>query len=327
MRRGHGSPFACRERSALERFLKTVRRVGAAATLAREMQSAPPMKFWTVAGLGSLLIAFAGCSSASSEPGAPAAAEEEGALGDSNSPVITFASSGAPSLSGRLVAGSRVAIHYAPERLPQCRSGANDGSPAWIISGFSSLNGEAPQAFYVAGHDPDGSGAGAEPSVKVPASGDLALWFQVHDVSGCNAYDSDYGANFHFSVPGPTADDGARARATVRFGGSGAPSVEGDVVAGGMLEVDYDASRLPQCRGDRNGQPAWTITGFASSNDGPARPFYVAGLNSRHEAQPTEVPVPEAGTLALWFQVTSGFGCSEYDSNLGANYSIAVRGN
>lgn len=80
------------------------------------------------------------------------------------------------SASAPLKAGSRVRIQYAPERLPSCRSGFNDGSPAWVITGYASLNGgEAPDRSSVAGHNARGGSVSELPVVDVPTGGDLAM--------------------------------------------------------------------------------------------------------------------------------------------------------
>lgn len=62
------------------------------------------------------------------------------------------------------------------------------------------------------------------------------------------------------------------------------------------------------------------------SNGGTQRPFHVAGFNPIGGAAtgPVRVPLTAAGDLALWFQVTSAFGCSEYDSNGSQNYVLHV---
>ena len=259
-----------------------------------------------------------------SDDGASAVAE--GALGRAPDATLTFDGSHKESASAPLKAGSRVRIQYAPERLPSCRSGFNDGSPAWVITGYASLNGGEAQSFHVAGHNARGGSVSELPVVDVPTGGDLAMWFQVSDRYGCSAYDSNYGQNFHFSVSGG-APTPPQVRAHATFGPSGPVQVAGALVAGDLLELSYDPARLPACRGGLpNGLPAWTITGFAMSNGGTPRPFHVAGFNSigGAAASPVRVPLTAAGDLALWFQVTSAFGCSEYDSNGSQNYVLHV---
>jgi len=93
--------------------------------------------------------------------------------------------------------------------------------------------------------------------------------------------------------------------------------------AGADVRVVYDADRLPGCRGgDMGAVPQWAITGFARIADGPVVSFPVAGLNA-----PTTVPtvaLDRAGELQVWFQATSRWGCSAFDSNYGNNYRFTV---
>ena len=100
----------------------------------------------------------------------------------------------------------------------------------------------------------------------------------------------------------------ARASTTLRLGQS--------------ARIVYDAARLPGCRGDMGGVPQWSITGFARIADGPVVSFPVAGLNAP-AAAPT-VSLDRAGELQLWFQSTSRWGCTEFDSSYGHNYRFPV---
>ena len=94
--------------------------------------------------------------------------------------------------------------------------------------------------------------------------------------------------------------------------------------AGTTAKVIYDANRLPGCRGDYNGKPGWTITGFYQLNGGPVQNFWVAGFSSVTNPPAPSIPLSTAGALSVWFQVTNRWGCSEYDSNFGANYAFSI---
>ena len=43
-------------------------------------------------------------------------------------------------------------------------------------------------------------------------------------------------------------------------------------------------------------------------------------------AKPATLPLTQGGDLALWFQVSSAFGCSEFDSAFGQNFHVEVEG-
>jgi hypothetical protein len=118
-----------------------------------------------------------------------------------------------------LLAGEQVSVSYDPARLATCRGNVGGGSgPGWSIDGFYSVNGIAfEQAVPIAGaslanlHLP----AGTLPSFTLPFAGDLQIWFENSDAFGCNAWDSDYGANYHFTVAPPANAPGWVGNASV----------------------------------------------------------------------------------------------------------------
>lgn len=117
------------------------------------------------------------------------------------------------------------------------------------------------------------------------------------------------------------------APAVLRFLTNFTSTLEGDLVQGGQVRVIYEASRLPQCRGDRNGRPAWSITALWSLNGGAAQSRAIGGLDpngSRVSDGQIVIDLPAAGDLAFWFTVTSSFGCQAWDSAYGQNYHFRV---
>ncbi|MBK7863420.1 MAG: hypothetical protein IPJ65_33425 [Archangiaceae bacterium] len=93
---------------------------------------------------------------------------------------------------------------------------------------------------------------------------------------------------------------------------------------GGTIRVQYDAARLPGCRGEQNGKPAWSITGYAQVNDGPVQSFEAGGFSPSSGTSAPVVQLPAAGKVAFWFNVTNVWGCSEWDSNFGHNFVYEV---
>lgn len=91
---------------------------------------------------------------------------------------------------------------------------------------------------------------------------------------------------------------------------------------GQTVRIAYDLERLPQCRGEQNGIPQWSVGGSWRIGDGPVRTFTVGGLNAASEAP--AITVDRAGDLQLWFESGDRWGCHAYDSNFGANYHFAV---
>lgn len=111
--------------------------------------------------------------------------------------------------------------------------------------------------------------------------------------------------------------------ATITFDGAWNEHVSGPLQKGKTVRVVYDAGRLTTCRGEVNGGPAWAITGFWRVGDGPVRTFEAGGLSASNSGDPSFV-LDASGDLQLWFQNTSRWGCSAYDSNFGHNYRFGV---
>ncbi len=111
--------------------------------------------------------------------------------------------------------------------------------------------------------------------------------------------------------------------ATITFDGAWNERVSGELQKGKKVRVVYDAGRLTTCRGEINGGPGWAITGFWRIGDGRVRMFEAGGLSPSGGADPSFV-LDASGDLQIWFQNTSRWGCSAYDSNHGANYHFGV---
>lgn len=118
--------------------------------------------------------------------------------------------------------------------------------------------------------------------------------------------------------------------ATVRFTTDDGMQIAGNLRAGRPVRVEYALDRLPQCRDDANGDhPGWSITGFYSENGGPAATFEPTKLSNDGRdrvAAPVTITPSHGGDLAFWFQATSVFGCSAYDSAFGQNFHASVAG-
>ncbi|MBX3221282.1 MAG: hypothetical protein KF795_12235 [Labilithrix sp.] len=113
------------------------------------------------------------------------------------------------------------------------------------------------------------------------------------------------------------------ASATIAFDAGWRQRVTGELQKGKKVKVVYDAGRLTACRGDINGGPGWSITGYWRIGDGPVRSFAAGGLSASGGADQA-FTLDASGELQLWFQNTSRWGCSAYDSNLGQNYRFGV---
>lgn len=150
------------------------------------------------------------------------------------------------------------------------------------------------------------------------------LWAFGLVVLGCSAETA--------SSSGAVAGDEAEvnASATLKLTADFQTELVGRPTAGKGLRIEYALERLPQCRGNvGGGGPGWTITGYYSENGGPAKTFDPTKLSEDGKdriAKPAVITLGQGGDLALWFQVSSRFGCSEFDSAYGQNYHVDVAG-
>jgi hypothetical protein len=151
-----------------------------------------------------LVLAFplASCGAAPSEPpvGRSAAADTAAAG------TITFTADWKQSATA-LVAGGQAGVSYDPARLPACRGNLGYGvGPGWSIEAYTRVNGislDQPLGIAGAGLANLGLPPGTLPSFTLPFAGNLEIWFENSDAFGCNAWDSDYGANYSFTIAPP----------------------------------------------------------------------------------------------------------------------------
>ena len=111
--------------------------------------------------------------------------------------TLTFAADFTATASSPLVSGTHVRVTYDPARLTACRGDLN-GGPGWSITGFYRINGGTIGSFEAGGLSP--SHGTNLPIIALSAPGDLAMWFENNSAWGCDAFDSAYGNNYHFTI-------------------------------------------------------------------------------------------------------------------------------
>lgn len=111
---------------------------------------------------------------------------------------------------------------------------------------------------------------------------------------------------------------------TLTFGGDFHVNVSGTLQKGKKVRVAYDANRLTACRGDQNGHPGWTITGFYKIGNGAVHSFEAGGFSPSGGTEPPVLTLDASGDLQLWFQNNSVWGCNAYDSDFGKNYHFTI---
>lgn len=93
---------------------------------------------------------------------------------------------------GELVPGGELAIVYDPARLPTCRNWRN-GNPLYDLT--------AHVEFSPGGQRHDVSVRDGAPVLAVPGDArGVTLWFENTGLPGCQAWDSNLGANYHFDA-------------------------------------------------------------------------------------------------------------------------------
>jgi hypothetical protein len=117
----------------------------------------------------------------------------------------------------------------------------------------------------------------------------------------------------------PAAGASRGKAASLRFHAGWREELEGEIVPGGKLRVEYAPDRLPDYRGTHKNKPTWDIVATVLfSPGGQVQSGSVA-------KKPFEIAVPrDASEVTLWFQNTDGSGGAAWDSRYGENYRFGV---
>jgi uncharacterized protein YraI len=252
------------------------------------------------------------------DSGTPADDGTGGGKADGSEPTITFKSNYTQSVSGTLLAGSPVRIKYDLARLTTCR-GESNNTEVWGVTGWAQFDSGAPTSFAVSHLDVNHVVPVAA-ELQIPASATkVAMWFSINNRWGCNAYDSNFGDNYNFTV------DHHSVGAVLAFDADGTDSQSGAVHAGDKVVIHYAPDRLSECSGSTGGHAAWAVTGHWQVDGGSIHDVMVSRADGANlvAADPL-VTVPRGYDLALWFEATSVWGCHAYDSAFGANYHVTI---
>jgi uncharacterized protein YraI len=102
--------------------------------------------------------------------------------------------------SAPLASGRDFLVDYDIRRLPFCRQDYN-GMQTWDVIVQYQFDGGAVQSASLTSAPNDYSRAQAPARLSVPAgAATVELWFENHDRTGCQTWDSAYGANYRFSI-------------------------------------------------------------------------------------------------------------------------------
>ncbi len=116
------------------------------------------------------------------------------------------------------------------------------------------------------------------------------------------------------------ASDLAQQTATITFAGDYSHEVSGTLVSGIPVTIAYDQGRLTTCRGEKYGQPAWSIVAHYTVDGGPVMAHPV--VTPQGPAAP--LTFPAGGHVQMWFVNSDVWGCVAYDSAYGQNYQFDV---
>lgn len=118
-----------------------------------------------------------------------------------SAPAIHFKRDWSISVDGTPSAGQTLVIDYDIARLPTCRQDYN-GLQSWDVLVDYQFDGGAVQQASLTQSQSNGYIRVASPARLSPPAGahTITMWFENDDRTGCRAWDSDYGANFSFSL-------------------------------------------------------------------------------------------------------------------------------
>lgn len=255
-------------------------------------------------------LAVMACGPGSASVGEETDVSQGAALG--GEVLVSFNRNWTITRGGDLSVGSTVRVSYDSMRLPQCRL-EQAGQPLWAITGHWRLGADT-GSFEAGGASPTNHTTG--PLIPLTRAGELEVWFDVKDPSGCSAWDSAYGQNYRFTVleVGPT----------LRFLPNWVFQQTADTRGAKALAVEYDPARLPNCRQGYNGMPTWAILMYYRFDGGaPAYLVTTRPSGATQVMNPVVLGVPAgARRVELWFKSNDRAGCVEWDSRFSQNYAF-----
>jgi len=211
------------------------------------------------------------------------------------------------SASGPLYHGARIAITADASRFPSC------GTAGRVTASVRVEGGE----ILAVQLDEGTAGQERRGSFVLPSSGDqLEIWLSA-EAGTCTEWDSQFGSNYRFELR-PWLP------ARVRFSDDWSETVEGSLVQGGELVLDYDWDRLPWCRIIYRGFPCWDIIAHVrfDGREVPGQSVVRPNGPSVRERVLAVFPVPEDASQAeVWFENDQyPPTCQAWDSDFGRNY-------
>ena len=234
-------------------------------------------------------------------------------------PVISFSAEGSVTQSALLIPGSLAKVHYDTSRLKTCR-GLN-----WNIMLSYQADATEAHSFELLVN-----GVATDLMFTVPLGHDLAIWFDNEDSSGCSDSDSRNGNDYHFSIaPPPGGVIHFQSGDSIKMDGTTDGTATGPLPADEPILVDYDLSRLPECRAAKNGRQTWDVIANWRFDQGVIESDSLtrAVANGTERIANLLELTPPAGSqrLEMWFENSDGSGCARSDSNFGNNFIFELK--
>lgn len=208
-----------------------------------------------------------------------------------------------------LAAGTVGHLTYDLARLPACRA-SSEGLPAWVVNAYYSVDGGPATTMTAFGHQVPASATAVSFDFEIPFGHDLAFWFDNRDAHDCVAWDSDYGANYHFAIEQPSLP-------VIHFRRDWSVQVDGSLAPGGHALVDYDIARVPQCRG-----AGWKVVMHADEPTGHGDAPITYPWGNTTVPQAVQLSAAGGDRATVWFEASDQTGCQEWDSDFGQNFTI-----
>jgi hypothetical protein len=244
--------------------------------------------------------------------------------GTDSVPKITFRDDFTQGVTGTLQAGAKVKIAYDIDRLQDCR-GEDQGVEVFGVTGHAAFDGGETIDFEASKLNTSDDVVAKLATITIPAgTNEISLWFTISNKWGCQAYDSNYGENYVFSVAGGSGGGGDSV--VIDFDAA-MHEIQSDVIhSGDTVVIHYDPARLASsCSGTQYGTAAWNITGHYRFDDGEFATLAVARVEGLALVAADPEIVAAGSELEIYFECNNRWGNHDYDSDFGANYHFAVR--
>jgi hypothetical protein len=124
---------------------------------------------------------------------------------------------------------------------------------------------------------------------------------------------------------GEQAHEEISATATLSFAADFRNRQSSALLEGRVATIHYDIARLPNCRLQYRGFPAWDILGYWAADGGRAQNLPLTTTTSAGRVgRDVTIVVPHGMDLALWFYASDEGGCVQWDSDYARDFHFPI---